>query len=142
MKQIYDGNNIKVGSMYIFMPTVRGGMIDGENIYIAHQDGMFYGVGEMDGAIWLQRLPGLEDENAELFIKGIECMDKCARDGKLVKCLKALYWMAEQQWKTGQRYCKLMQFFFELGRWNGRGKQYDHFIKTYRAYSNVLALAY
>jgi len=138
MQQEYIGQNIKVGSMYMFIPSSRM-MLTGEAIYVANSEGLYEGIGEMDNAVWIQSLPGLENENAALFIRGVELVDKYAPDGKRDACFKSLSYLANAQIKTGHKYCKNLNFFFDLGRWNGQGKPLDHIRNTMRKYRNFLA---
>lgn len=129
---IYEGKNIKVGSMFVIMPTAGYGVIQGESIYIAHSDGQFYGVGDMQGAIWIQFLENAPHENAELFMKGVEVVDKYAPDAKRERCFKALNWLANEEWKTGTKYCQILNFFWELGA----GHDFNTTYHKYRNYMN------
>lgn len=123
MNNMYEGKNIKVGSLRTFLPMAG---IDGELIYIAQSDGKFYGIGGMDNAVWIQSLPQLPDENADLFIKGVELIDKHAPAGKMKKAFAVLKSLAKRENKAGIWYCKMLNFFFDLGRWDGIGKPLDY----------------
>ena len=122
----------------MFIPCSRM-MLTGEAIYVANSEGLYEGIGEMDNAVWIQSLPGLENENAALFIKGVELVDKYAPNGKRKACFKSLSYLAKARYKTGPKYCQNLNFFFELGNWNGQGKPLDHIKDTMWRYRNVLA---
>lgn len=56
MKNEYVGTNIKLGSLFVVIPH-HNQMIQGDAIYIAKSDGLYYGVGGLDDAIWIQTFP-------------------------------------------------------------------------------------
>ena len=130
-KREYVGKNIKLGWMYTFMLTNQG-MITGETIYIANADGLYYGIGGMDGAIWIQSLPDAPHENADLFIRGVEIVDKYAPEAKRERCFKVLDWLSKQKYKTGIKYCRLLNFFWELGA----GRDFNTTYQKYRNFMN------
>lgn len=136
-KREYVGKNIKLGFMHTFMPG-PGGMISGDTIYIAQNDGLYYGLGGMDDAIWIQNLPWLPDETAELFLKGVELVDKHAPSGKWKTALKVLKTLAKRHSKTGMDYCQKLNFFFDLGRWDGTKSPLDHIKDCMWKYRNYI----
>lgn len=136
-KREYVGKNIKLGWLYTLMPGF-GGMISGDTIYIAQSDGLYYGLGGMDGAIWIQHLPQLPDETAELFLKGVELVDQYAPSGKWKTAFKVLKALAKRNTKTGMDYCQKLNFFFDLGRWDGNGNPVDHIKDTMWKYRNYI----
>ena len=136
-KREYIGKNIKLGWMHTFIPTMSG-VIQGENIYIAKEDGLYYGLGGMEGAIWIQNLPWLPDETAELFLKGVELIDQYAPSGKWKTASKVLKALAKRNTKTGTDYCQKLNFFFDLGRYDGSKNPLDHIKDCMWKYRNYI----
>lgn len=92
----------------------------------------------MDGAIWIQHLPWEPDENAELFVKGVELIDKYAPTGKAKKVYAMVKSLAKRHNKASMEYCGMLNFFFALGRWNGEKKPQDHIKDCMWAYKDYV----
>lgn len=113
----YNGKNIKVADINTFFADSN---VEGHSIYIAKPNGEYPQFdGTLKNCIWVQDLE--EFQNAENFIKGIEYIDKYARQ-KSVDSMFGLLLVMEinEEQLTNTDYSTLIALFCEIGVWKNK----------------------
>lgn len=113
----YKGKNIKVADLNAI---IVGSNVNGHSIYIAKPNGEYAPFdGTLNNCIFVQ---GLDDfQNAENFIKGIEYIDKYARQKSIDSMFGLLLVMVGNALQlTNSDYSTLVALFCEIGVWKNK----------------------